>query len=53
MAEVVDGDAYRKVRAALQRKYGIQYVGVWLASAMGRLRSRNPTGDRDVTVTLD
>ena len=52
-AEVVDGDAYREVRTAIRRKYGIQYVGVWLASAAGRLRGRNPTGDRAVIVTLD
>ncbi|MED5600078.1 MAG: PPOX class F420-dependent oxidoreductase [Actinomycetota bacterium] len=52
-AEVVDGDAYREVRAAIRRKYGIQYVGVWLASAVGRLRGHNPTGDRAVIVTLD
>ena len=48
-----DGDAYREVRTAIRRKYGIQYVGVWLASAAGRLRGRNPTGDRAVIVTLD
>ena len=53
MAEVVDGDAYREVRTAIRRKYGIQYVGVWLASAAGRLRGRNPTGDRAVIVKLD
>jgi PPOX class probable F420-dependent enzyme len=52
-AEVVDGDAYLEVRTAIRRKYGIQYVGVWLASAVGRLRGRNPTGDRAVIVTLD
>ena len=53
MAEVVDGDAYRKVRTAIRRKYGIQHVGVLLASAVGRHRGRNPSGDRDVIGTLD
>jgi|TARA_B110001454_G_scaffold42728_1_gene41912 hypothetical protein len=53
MAEVVDGDAYREVCAAIGRKYGIQHVGVLLASAVGRHRGRNPSGDRDVIVTLD
>ena len=52
-AEVVDGDAYRDVRAAIRRKYGIQYVGVCLANVVGRLRGRRPTGDRAVIVTLD
>ena len=53
MAEVVDGDAYREVYAAIGRKYGIQHVGVLLASAVGRHRGRNPSGDRDVIITLD
>ena len=53
MAEVVDGDAYREVYAAIGRKYGIQHVGVLLASAVGRHRGRNPSGDRDVIVTVD
>jgi hypothetical protein len=49
----VDGDAYREVCAAIRRKYGIQHVGAWLASAVGRHRGRNPSGDRDVIITLD
>ncbi|MCH2426421.1 MAG: hypothetical protein MK177_03705 [Acidimicrobiales bacterium] len=52
-AEVVDGDAYREVRTAIRRKYGIQYVGTWLASAVGRLLGRKPNGDCAVIVTLD
>ena len=52
-AEVVDGDAYREVRTAIRRKYGLQYFGICLASAVGRLRGRDPTGDRAVIVRLD
>ena len=52
-AVVVDGDAYREVRTAIRRKYGIQYVVISLASAVGRLFGRKPNGDCAVVVTLD
>jgi hypothetical protein len=52
-AEVVDGDAYREVRTAIRQKYGIQYVVISLADAVGRLLGRKPNGDCAVIVTLD
>ena len=52
-AEVVDGDDYREVRAAIRRKYGIQYVVISLAGALGRLLGRKPAADCAVIVTLD
>ena len=52
-AEVVDGDAYREVRTAIRRKYGIQYVVISLAGALGRLLGRKPVEDCAVIVTLD
>ena len=52
-AEVVDGDAYREVRTAIRRKYGIQYVVISLAGALGRLLGRKPAEDCAVIVTLD
>ncbi len=55
-AEIVDGNAYREVRTAIRRKYGIQYVVISLAAkmadAVGRLRGRKPDGDCAVIVTL-
>jgi hypothetical protein len=52
-AEVVDGDAYREVRTAIRRKYGIQYAVIWLVSYLGQLLGRKPNGDCAVIVTLD
>jgi hypothetical protein len=52
-AKVVDGDAYREVRTAIRRKYGIQYVAISLAGAVGRLLGRKPSADCAVIVTLD
>ena len=52
-AEVVSGDAYRRVESAVKAKYGVQYRAMDLLSKVTRRIKRQADAGVGIVVTLD
>ena len=52
-AEVVSGDAFRRVESAVKGKYGLQYRAIDAFSRLTRRLKRQPDAGVGVVITLD